>query len=349
METSSNQPQLFQSQPQTQLSQMQQQTTPMEQQQSSQQAPPSQLTIGQQGSLFQTITNHSQSNMVAQSQLAPPQQTGLLLCTTDMNSQTPSILFSTQTQGPPPIGVGIPQSDTTEPMSFQDGSTGSGSVSSESQPPNLFQDQQPMQVVPSSSTVQSSQPVELFLPPASLSNLQNTLGTQELGNPAPASGPTIFVVQRGVGVVGNPGQQPPEQLFQTTVTGNVAPQGQPDLFVFGIQNDSQLLSTSGPAQNQAQSASHMQTLLDQPMAQAPTSVPTTIHDSLQAQIQTAMHNAMQTSPPSGLQSTLQAPIDAPNQTNLQIQTNLQNALQGTISATSNMDKIEDLLESLQKQ
>uniref|UniRef100_A0A3B4A4U3 Nuclear factor of activated T-cells 5 n=1 Tax=Periophthalmus magnuspinnatus TaxID=409849 RepID=A0A3B4A4U3_9GOBI len=244
METSSNQSQsvqMFQSQAQSQMSQMQQQSTPMEQQQSSQQATqqPTQLTLGQQTSLFQTLTNHSQPNAVPHSQLAQSQQTGLLLCTTNPQAITPAILFSTRAQGPAPIGgigVGLSQSDTAEPMSFQDGSSGSNSASGSSQQASLFQEQQPMQVVPSSSSVQNSQPVELFLPSASLSNLQSTLRSQEVPNQATNSGPTIFVVQGGVSVVGNPGQQPPEQLFQTTVTGNVAPQTQTNLFVFGIQN-----------------------------------------------------------------------------------------------------------------
>ncbi|XP_055011191.1 nuclear factor of activated T-cells 5a isoform X2 [Boleophthalmus pectinirostris] len=359
METSSNQSQpvpMFQSQAQSQMSQMQQQSTPMEQQQSSQQASqqPSQLTLGQQTSLFQNLANHSQPNTVPHSQLAQPQQTGLLLCTTDMNPQAiaPAILFSTQAQGPTPIGgigVGLSQSDTAEPMSFQDGSSGSNSASASNQQASLFQEQQPMQVVPSSNSVQNSQPVELFLPSASLSNLQSTLRSQDVPNQATNSGPTIFVVQGGVSVVGSPGQQPPEQLFQTTVTGNVASQGQTNLFVFGIQNDSQLLSSSGstlPAQSQAQTATHMHSLLEQPMAQAPPSNPSTLHSSLQ--------NSLQNSLQAQLQTAMQnAPIDSsmttPMQTNVPMQTNMQNTLQASISATSNMDKIEDLLESLQKQ
>ncbi|XP_033823732.1 nuclear factor of activated T-cells 5a isoform X1 [Periophthalmus magnuspinnatus] len=357
METSSNQSQsvqMFQSQAQSQMSQMQQQSTPMEQQQSSQQATqqPTQLTLGQQTSLFQTLTNHSQPNAVPHSQLAQSQQTGLLLCTTNPQAITPAILFSTRAQGPAPIGgigVGLSQSDTAEPMSFQDGSSGSNSASGSSQQASLFQEQQPMQVVPSSSSVQNSQPVELFLPSASLSNLQSTLRSQEVPNQATNSGPTIFVVQGGVSVVGNPGQQPPEQLFQTTVTGNVAPQTQTNLFVFGIQNDSQLLSSSGstlPAQSQAQTATHMQSLLEQPMAQAPPSNPPTIHSGLQNSLQNSLQAQLQTA----MQNTpIDSSITTPMQTNIPMQTNMQNPLQASISATSNMDKIEDLLESLQKQ
>lgn len=256
MGTSASQPQtvaIFQNQPQSQLSQLQQQSTPMEQQQSPQQnqQQPPQLPMGQQGSLFQGIQNHSQNNSVSQSQLPQPQQTGLLLCTTDLNPQAipPAILFSTQTQGPQSsigsISVGIPQQDPTEPMSFQDqSSSGSSTQSTDNQQQSLFQEQQPMQVGPSSGGISGSQPVELFLPQTSLSSLQSTIGSQELSNQAPAAGTTIFVVQGSVGVVANPGQQPPQQLFQTAVGGNVAPQGQASLFVFGIQNGKTIISNA---------------------------------------------------------------------------------------------------------
>ncbi|CAL9695269.1 unnamed protein product [Knipowitschia caucasica] len=350
METSSNQSQhvqMFQSQPQTQMSQMQQQTTPMDQQQSSQQATqqPSQLTIGQQSSLFQTLAN--QPNTVSQNQLVQSQQTSLLLCTADMTPQaiTPTILFSTQAQGPADgIGVGLSRSDTTEPMSFQDGSSGSNSASTGSRQANLFQEQQPMQVV-SGSNVQNSQPVDLFLPSASMSNLQSTLGAQELTNQATNSGTTIFLVQSAVGVVGNPGQHPPEQLFQTNITGNVTSQGQANVFVFGIQNDSQLLSSSGsslPAQNQAQTATHMQSLLDQTMGQAPPSNPPSLHSGLQNSLEVQLRTAMQNAP-------IDSSMTTPMQTNVPMQTNMQNTLQASIASTSSMDKIEDLLESFQKQ
>uniref|UniRef100_A0A3Q3LL82 Nuclear factor of activated T-cells 5 n=1 Tax=Mastacembelus armatus TaxID=205130 RepID=A0A3Q3LL82_9TELE len=362
METSTNQPQsvpIFQKQPQAQLSQLQQQGTPMEQQQSPQQnqQQPPQLSMSQQGSLFQNIPNHSQTNPVPQSQLSQPPQTGLLLCTTDLNSQAipPAILFSTQAQGPSTIGrisVGIPQPDPAEPMSFQD------------------------QMGPSSSSVPRSQPVELYLPQPSLSSLQSTIGSQELNNQASAPSTTIFVVQRGVSVVASPGQQPPDQLFQTAVGGTVAPQAQANLFLFGIQNGNhyflflpdspQLLNSSGPslsAQSQPQNSSHMQPLMDQPMAQAASPMPPPMHSSLQntlqAQmqsslenaIQTSLQNALQTNTQTALQSSLQATIETSLPTPMQtsLQTQIQNQLQASMSASSNMDKIEDLLESLQKQ
>uniref|UniRef100_A0A8C7XFN4 Nuclear factor of activated T-cells 5 n=1 Tax=Oryzias sinensis TaxID=183150 RepID=A0A8C7XFN4_9TELE len=358
METSSSAPQtvsMFQNQPQTQLSQLQQQSTPMEQQQSSQQnqQAPQQLSLGQQGSLFQTIPNHSQTNPVPQSQLTQPQQAGLLLCATDLNPQ--AILFSTQTPGSPTLGsisVGISQTDSAEPMSFQDQSSSGNSVTStDSQQQSLFQEQQPMQVTPSSGQVPGNQPVKLFIPQTSLSNLQSAIGPQELTNQAPASAATIFVVQGGVGMVASPVQQSQEQLFQATVSGSVAPQGQTNLFVFGIQNDSsQLLSSSGtplPVQNQGQNSSLMQPLLDQPMGQAPSTMHSDLQNTLHAQMQSSLENAMQSNAQSSLQVSIEANLPTPMQT--QMESSLQNQMQASISATSSMDKIEDILESLQKQ
>lgn len=235
---------IFQNQPQAQLSQMQQQSTPMEQQQSPQQTSQQpQLPMGQQSTLFQSIPNHLQvANPGSQSQLPQPQQTGLLLCTAELSPQAipQAILFSTQTQGPSPAGginVGIAQPEPAEPMSFQDQSSSHNNpASTENQQQNLFQDQQPMQVGPASSSIPNSQPVELFLPQTSLTSLQNNIDSQEMNSQPAAPGTTIFVVQGGVGVVASPGQQPSDQLFQTSVGGNVAPQGQANLFVFSIQN-----------------------------------------------------------------------------------------------------------------
>ncbi|XP_077453534.1 nuclear factor of activated T-cells 5a isoform X2 [Stigmatopora argus] len=369
METSSSQTQdvaMFHNQPQSQLSQIQQQGTPMEQQQSpqqnQQQSP--QLSMSQQNSLFQSLNTHSQANPGSQNALSQPQQTGLLLCAADLNPQT--MLFGTQTQGAAPlggIGVGLSQPEATEPMSFQDQSSlGSSSTSAQNQPQGIFQEQQPMQVGTSSSSVQNSQPVELFLPPASLSSLQSTLGSPELNNQAGAPGTTIFVVQGSVGGVDSPGQQPPEQLFQTNVNENVAQRGPANLFMFGIQNDTpQLLNSSGsslPVPNQSPNPGHMQPLMEPSMSQVSSSIHGGLQGSLQAQMQSTLESAMQNAMQANSQVTLQPALQAggvdgglptPMHTNLQIQSSLQNTIQGSISAASDMGKIEDLLESLQKQ
>ncbi|CAL8358591.1 unnamed protein product [Lota lota] len=366
METSASEPQsinLFQNPQQTQLLPMQQQSMPMEQQQT----PPQQqqIPVGQQGSLFQSLP--SQANPLPQSQLAQPQSTGLLLCTTDLSPQAipPALLFSTQSQDSSALGsigvrVQMPQQDAAEPMSFQDQSSlSANSSSSDPRQQSLYQEQQPMQVAPCSSGVPSSQPVELFLPQTSISSLQNSMDTQELRTQATASGTTIFVVQGGVGVVTTPGQQPADPFFQSSVSGNVPPQGQPKVFVFGIQNDPpQLLSSSGPsmaAQNQPQ---NLQPLLDTPMARTGSSMQAPMHSglvgalqtNLQDQMRSSLGSAMQTGTQSALQSSLQAletSLPTPMQTSLETQ--LQGGLQNTLPASANMEKIEDLLDSLQKQ
>ncbi|KAJ3596202.1 hypothetical protein NHX12_002611 [Muraenolepis orangiensis] len=364
METSASEPQsvsLFQNQQQTQLSTMQQQSMPMEQQQTPPQQPP--IPVGQQGSMFQSLP--SQANPLPQSQLAQPQATGRLLCTTDLSPQAipPALLFSTQSPDSSAldsigVSVGMPQQDVAEPMSFQDQSSLSvNSSSSNPRQQSLFQEQQPMQVTPCSSGVPSSQPVERFLPQTSLSNLQNSMDTQELSTQATASGTTIFVVQAGVGVVATPGQQPADQFFQAS--GNAPVQGQPKVFVFGIQNDPpQLLSSSGPSMASQSQPQNLQPLLDTPMAQTSSSMQASMHGglgTLQGQIQsglgsamqTDLQNAMQTGTQSALQSSLQAletSLPTPMQTSLETQ--LQGGLHNTLPASAN---VENLLESLQKQ
>lgn len=317
-----------------QLSPMgQQHGTPMDQQQSPQQT----QQLAQQGSLFQG------------SALAPPQQTGLLLCAAALPS---ALLFSqgqggrnTLPQDPSSLlfsqpGVeGGPQPDPAEPMSFQEQSSSGAHPGSGEAPPRqaLFQEQQPMQVGSGTGGgAAGGQQVELFLPQGSLSGLQGAMGSQELGaqTQAPAS-TTIFVVQGGVGMVGlqtassAPSQGPPEQLFQTGVSGNMAAQGQPNLFVFGIQNDSsQLLSASSAALSspgQQQNPAHL-------LAQTASPMDTNLHSTMQTALQSSVQTPMQT----GLQATLEGSLATPMQTQ-------------SLTESQTMEKIQDLLESLQDQ
>uniref|UniRef100_A0A8C7SR24 Nuclear factor of activated T-cells 5 n=1 Tax=Oncorhynchus mykiss TaxID=8022 RepID=A0A8C7SR24_ONCMY len=366
METSACEPQtmsMFQAQ--------QQQSTPMDHQQSLQQTQlqqTQQIPMAQQSSLFQTST-------LPPSQHPQPQPTGLLLCTASLKPQAlpPALLFSTQSQGPSmgnnsnpcpqdtpasllfsqPTMVGVrvevAQTDPVEPMLFQDQSSSvGGTPASRNTPPQgLFQGQQPM---------------------------QGSMATQELGNQA-AAGETIFVMQSGLGVVGlqsttsSPGKRPPEQLFQTGVSGNVGqPVGQPNLFVFGLQNDSsQLMTSSGStmsAQSQPQNhnplqASHIQPLIDPNMAQTATPMQTNLQTPMQTGLQNAMsslENALQANLQTPMQTNIQTTIETtPMQTNLQtpmqtnLQTPMQTNLQTPMNASQNMEKIEDLLESLQEQ
>ncbi|KAG7277256.1 hypothetical protein CRUP_015304 [Coryphaenoides rupestris] len=310
METSASEPQsvnLFQNPQQTQLSAMQQQSMPMEQQQTPPQQQTPQIPVVQQGSMFQSLS--SQASPLPQSQLTEPQPTDLLLCTTDLSPQAipPALLFSTQSQDSSALGsigvrVGMPQQDVGEPMSFQEQSSLSCSSSSDPRQQSLFQEQQPMQVAPCSGGVSGSQPVELFLPQASISSLQNSMDTQELSTQVAAAGTTIFVVQGGVGVVTNPGQQPADQFFQASVSGNSASQGQPKVFVFGIQNDpAQLLSSPGTGM----AAQSQQPLLDTPMAQTGSSMQAPMHSGLAGTLQTNLQGQMQSSLGSAMQADLQ--------------------------------------------
>ncbi|XP_024235412.1 nuclear factor of activated T-cells 5 [Oncorhynchus tshawytscha] len=397
METSACEPQtmsMFQAQ--------QQQSTPMDHQQTQLQQT-QQLPMAQQSSLFQT-------SILPPSQHPQPQPTGLLLCTASLKPQAlpPALLFSTQAQGPSmgnnstpcpqdtpasllfsqPTMVGVRvevgQTDPVEPMLFQDQSSSvGGTPASRNTPPQgLFQGPQPMQVGSSSVNGPPSHQVDLFLPQGSLSGLQGSMATQELGNQA-AAGETIFVMQSGLGVVGlqsttsSPGKRPPEQLFQTGVSGNVGqPGGQPNLFVFGLQNDSsQLMPSSGStmsAQSQPQNhnplqASHIQPLMDPNMAQTATPMQTnlqtpmqtglqnamsSLENALQANLQTPMQTNIQTTiETTPMQTNMQTNLQTPMQTNMQtnLQTPMQTNLQTPMSASQNMEKIEDLLESLQEQ
>ncbi|XP_060770702.1 nuclear factor of activated T-cells 5a isoform X2 [Neoarius graeffei] len=331
METSTSAPQsvsLFQGQPQL--------STPMEQHSSQ-----AQQITPQQGSLFQNIATIPQS----QGQQQP--QPGLLFCATPVNPQDlpQTLLFSTQSQAPmggnplpqnifqeqqpmqviPSPGtittdnstsqsavapsqstqspqilfpqanvVNVAQQDSTEPMSFQDETSvvGHSSADMPATQPGLFQDQQPMQVVPSASNCASVPSTEqgtvnIFLPQASISALQSGVGTQEL--PQPATATAIFSGQGGVAIGGlqsstaASGQQAPDSLFQTALGGTLNQPGQPGqtgLFIFEIPTEcGPILTPPGPAltdqlvtighprsdhnQNQLQTNAQIQSLLDE--------------------------------------------------------------------------------------
>uniref|UniRef100_A0A8B9LT92 Nuclear factor of activated T-cells 5 n=1 Tax=Astyanax mexicanus TaxID=7994 RepID=A0A8B9LT92_ASTMX len=241
---------LFQGQPQL--------SAPMEQQQSPQ---PQQIQTPQQASIFQSMSTITQS----QGQQQP--QTGLLFCTTPINPQDlpQTLLFSSQNQGPigvppsqstpsqqilfPPASVvSVAQQDASEPMSFQDESSvvDDSSTNMPSTQSGLFQDQQPMQVVPSASNVASvsstdQASVNIFLPQAAISALQSGVGTQEL--PQAATAASIFSGQGGVAMGGlqssssTSSQQNPDPLFQTALGSTLnqpVQAGQPGLFLFEI-------------------------------------------------------------------------------------------------------------------
>ncbi|KAA0724157.1 Nuclear factor of activated T-cells 5 [Triplophysa tibetana] len=310
-------------------------STPMEQQSTQQQ----QMATAQQASLFPNIPTMSQNQ--AQQQ---PQQ-GILFCTGTLNPHDlpQALIFSGQNQGsigsdrlpenifqeqqpmqvvpssenvtvnnssnqptvpavqsqnqsiifPSAAVVRVTQQDSLEPMSFQDQSSMSDSSASlPSTRTELFQDQQPMQVVPSATSVTPVSPtdqssVNIFLPQSAISALQGGVGIQDL--PQTGTAATIFSGQSGVAVgslqntTPNSTPQPPNQLFQTAIGGTLSQPGQPGqagLFLFEIPSEcGQLINSPGPAlpeqlvtmghpgsdqsQSQLQTSAQIQTLLDQ--------------------------------------------------------------------------------------
>ncbi|KAG1934099.1 nuclear factor of activated T-cells [Pimephales promelas] len=200
------------------------------------------------------------------------------------STQNPSIIF------PQASVVNVAQQDSAEPMSFQDQSTivSDSSASMPSTRTELFHDQQPMQVVPSATSVTPVSPtdqpsVNNFLPQSAILALQGGVSSQDL--PSTAAAATIFSGQSGVAVSGlqnstpTTPQQPPSQLFQTAIGGTLSQPGQPGqagLFLFEIPSEcGQLINSPGPAlsdqlvtmghpgSDQNQSNAQIQTLLDQ--------------------------------------------------------------------------------------
>ncbi|KAL4613534.1 nuclear factor of activated T-cells 5 isoform X1 [Arapaima gigas] len=282
MQTSPGEPQsVFQAQPQlTGL----QQGTPMEQQQSPQQPP---------SSLFSNLSPHTPAGTLSptQQQQAAQQQAGLLYCSSTLNppEQPPALLFSgqaplsTRSLGPQepqnpsllfsqPVG----QQEPSEPMSFQDQSSVVENQSPGDPPKQgLFQDPQPMQLVPASSSGGAEQPITIFMPQAAMTALQSGVSSQEL---PPA---TIFAAQNGSlqTSTSSPVQQP-GSLFPTAVSSAMSQEQQQGLFLFSIQNEcSQLIDSPGPmlsdqlialsqsGQNQRENGAQIQSLLNQSLSE----------------------------------------------------------------------------------
>lgn len=237
MQTSGLEPQsVFQAT--SQLSSIQQ-STPMEQQsqQEASQTP--------SGSLFQSIqqspNNKHQAGLLyntLSTGMSPEQSPSSLIFTgqPQMPSMNTTSLISPEQQNPslsyPQNGmIAVRQEVPSEPMSFQDQSTVVDNHSASKQ--QLFQDQQPMQLAPSSGT--GPQPsVNLFIAQSDMPRMphasQHT--PQEV----------LFAAQSNVAglqtTTSSPVQQP-GSLFQTTVNGNLSQPNQnqrPNLFLYEIQN-----------------------------------------------------------------------------------------------------------------
>ncbi|XP_059392519.1 nuclear factor of activated T-cells 5-like isoform X1 [Carassius carassius] len=313
-------------------------STLMEQQKSPQQQ--QQMATPQQATLFPNIAT------ISPNQAQPPTQTGILFCTTTINPHDlpQALLFSGQNQAslasdrlpenvfqeqqpmqvvpssenvtvnntsnqptasaaqptpntpiifPQASVVSVAQQDSAEPMSFQDQSTvvSDSSANMPSTRTELFQDQQPMQVVPSATSVTPVSPtdqpsVNIFLPQSAISALQGGVSAQEL--PTTATAATIFSGQSGVAggslqnTTSSAPHQTPSQLFQTAIGGTLSQPGQPGqagLFLFEIPSVEcgPLMNSPGPSlsdqlvtmghpgsdQTQLQTSAQIHPLLDQ--------------------------------------------------------------------------------------
>uniref|UniRef100_W5M8Q2 Nuclear factor of activated T-cells 5 n=1 Tax=Lepisosteus oculatus TaxID=7918 RepID=W5M8Q2_LEPOC len=276
------------------------------------------------GSLFQNMSSSPASALSPNQQ--QQQQAGLLFQNSNIipQEQKPSMLFSGQNQMPPLSSslpsqepqsatlfiaqsniVAVSQQEPSEPMSFQNQNPVTGNPSqSESSQQSLFQGQQPMQIVQGSSST-SEQPVAIFMPQASISALQGSIGSQEI------SQTSIFTSQNTLQTTSSSPVQQPGSLFQTSVSGTISQPGQTQqpagLFLFGIQNDcGQLIGSAGS------------TLSDQLIAISQSGQNS--RDS-EAEIQSLLNQSISES----------------------------GSIQNTMTASQNMEKIDDLLVSLQDQ
>ncbi|XP_071236821.1 nuclear factor of activated T-cells 5-like isoform X1 [Salvelinus alpinus] len=231
LQTSATEPQsVFQAQ--TQLSPIQQ-GTPMEQQQPSQPQPQPQPP--QQNSMFQNISPHPPANTLSQTQ---QQQASLLFCSNPLSTpeQPPSLLFSGQGQMPPMSSSSLNSQEPQNPsMLFSQASMVTVSQQ-ESSEPMAFQDQSQVVGNPSvprqQGLFQEQQPMQLITSsnngpeqPVSLFMPQSNMAALQgcmAAQELPQTG--IFSTQNGVAglqtTTSSPVQQP-GSLFQTAVSGTL--------------------------------------------------------------------------------------------------------------------------------
>nr|XP_046201979.1 nuclear factor of activated T-cells 5-like isoform X2 [Oncorhynchus gorbuscha] len=313
LQTSAPEPQsVFQAQ--TQLSPIQQ-GTPMEQQQPSQPQPP------QQTSMFQNISPHPPANTLSQTQ---QQQAGLLFCSKHLSTpeQPPSLLFSGQGQMPPmSSSLNSPQNPS---MLFSQASMVTVSQQ-ESSEPMAFQDQSQVVGNPSEprhhGLFQEQQPMQLITSsnngpeqPVSLFMPQSNMSALQgcmAARELPQTG--IFSTQNGVAglqtTTSSPVQQP-GSLFQTAVSGSL---NQP---------------------SEAQQPGLFLFGIQNECGQLITSPGTTLSDQIIAISQSGQN---------------QRESEAQIQSLLNQSMSESGSMQNSMTASQNMEKIDDLLVSLQEQ
>uniref|UniRef100_A0A4W5MJ21 Nuclear factor of activated T-cells 5 n=1 Tax=Hucho hucho TaxID=62062 RepID=A0A4W5MJ21_9TELE len=322
LQTSATEPQsVFQAQ--TQLSPIQQ-GTPMEQQQPSQPQPQPQPQPPQQNSMFQNISPHPPANTLSQTQ---QQQAGLLFCSNPLSTpeQAPSLLFSGQGQRTPMSSSSLNSQEPQNPsMLFSQASMVTVSQQEPSEP-MAFQDQS--QVVgnpselPQQGLFQEQQPMQLITSsnngpeqPVSLFMPQSNMAALQgcmAAQELPQTG--IFSTQNGVAglqtTTSSPVQQP-GSLFQTAVSGTL---------------------------NQASQAQQPGLFLfgiQNECGQLINSPGTTLSDQIIAISQSGQN---------------QRESEAQIQSLLNQSMSESGSMQNSMTASQNMEKIDDLLVSLQEQ
>ncbi|XP_048461999.1 nuclear factor of activated T-cells 5-like [Rhincodon typus] len=256
-------------------------------------------------------SREQQQNVLFNSQSTmPPMNTNL--ASQEQQNQT---LFHTQ---PNMVAVNQEQQSSIQFQNQTAVSTlqNSGTPQADEQQPSVFHGQPPMQLVQSSGDAQSQQ-VTLFISQTSMSALQNDINQQEMQQS------TIFNPQNNMSVLQTNTSVPSQQstLFRSQGTMNQlqstpAPAQQPTgLYLFGIQNDcGQLMNITDVSQP------------------CPTG-PSTLSDQLLAMSQPGQAQtegqAVSTLLPQQMTDTRQ--------------------LSSTITTEENMEKIDDILVTLQNQ
>ncbi|KAM3624750.1 uncharacterized protein V6R79_000984 [Siganus canaliculatus] len=302
--------------PQTSL-----QRSPMEQQQQASQPQPC-TQQPQQASLFQNISQHPSANSLSpgqQQQQQQQQQAGLIFCNNPMTTaeQNPSLLFSSQGQMPPLSSSSLVSQEPPNPsMLFSQSSMVTVNQQDRSEPMALGNPTDPRQQV----MFQEQQPMQLGgssnarqEQPVGLFMPQSNMASMQGGLAAQELAQSaMFASQNGVAnlqtTTSSPVQQP-GSLFQTAVSGSISQPSQPQ------QPGLFLFGIQSECSQLMNSPGN--TLSDQILV---------LSQSGQSQRESNAH----------IQSLLSQTLSQPG------------SVQTSMTASQNMEKIDDLLVSLQE-
>uniref|UniRef100_A0A8C5HBU8 Nuclear factor of activated T-cells 5 n=1 Tax=Gouania willdenowi TaxID=441366 RepID=A0A8C5HBU8_GOUWI len=291
-----------------------QQRNPMEQQQQPPAQPP------QQAAMFQSLSSHSSANTLSPGQQQQQQQQGgLLFCNNALPTpdQASSLLFGTQGQMPPLTSNSlVSQEPQNPPMLFSQANMVTVNQQDRSEPMALGNPTEPMQ----QDLFQEQQPMQLGSgtsnrqeQPVGLFMPQSNMASLQGGLAARELSQTpMFASQNGVANLqttsSSPDQQP-QSLFQTAVSGSINAPSQPQQPGLFMYG---MQNECGQLMNTPGN-----TLSDQIIA---------ISQSGQNQRESDAH----------IQSLLSQTLSQPG------------PVQSSMSASQNMEKIDDLLVSLQE-